>query len=133
MSEPQHVLIRLDLPEAVLAPYQFEADQKRSTLKDVVGTRLKRCQGHKANRPLYFNDAQHAELEHLLGNRIEDADEALKRIAAQARVEIGGVNIQLTDYDLRRLKARMRKDKTFESQLQFLIDKLLQRYLRGEL
>lgn len=124
--------VRLEIPTRVLDPYQEEADAKHRPLIDVVTARLNRCRAHRASKPLYFNDEQRAKLEAMLG-KCEDADEALKRIAAQATVRAGGVDIQLTDFDLRRLKARMPHLDNFEDHLQWLISKLLQRYLQGEI
>lgn len=126
-------VVRIDLPLATIEPYQQEADRRKVPLADVVKSQLKRCKNYKASKPLYFNDEQRAKLETILGVNCEDAESALLMIKEITTFKVGGVEVVMSDYDIRRLRGRLRRDKSFAGEVKWLITKLLQRYLQGEI
>ena len=78
-------------------------------------------------KPLYFNDAERARLEALLGKNLSSAQDALQLLARSYTIRIDNCHITLKPTLLARLKSRCFV-KDFKTWLSTLIVQELERY-----
>ncbi len=102
----QGVLIRISLPESVLAKYQAEAEDVGLDLESLLTNRLVECVGHTAAKPLYFDDAQRQKLEALIGKNVSKPLEALSILERLLTIRINSVPVTLKPEVITRLRTR---------------------------
>lgn len=96
-STPTLVRIQLDLPEDLIDAYERQATSSKSA-EALIAERLRACSGHAAQRGIYLDDAQRAEVERLLGGRMfPDADSLVHALRTAYSVKVGGAEIVLPE------------------------------------
>jgi len=111
MSETK-VRLTLSIPEDLYMKYEQHAQERKISIEREILERLQRCQSYTAGRPLYFNDAERSELEHVTGGwSLENAASAISRIKQLVRVAIGEVKVDLDDRVLQRAGHRAKAEK----------------------
>jgi hypothetical protein len=111
MSETK-VRVTLSIPEELYTRYEERAKERKVSIERELLERLQRCHTHTAGRPLYFNDAERGELEHVTGGwALETAAAAISRIKQLVRVAIGEVKVDLDDRVLQRAGHRAKAQK----------------------
>ena len=122
------VMVRLELPEALYEAYERHGSRSAREPEAEMLERLKRCKDHVANRPLYFNDAQRSELEHLSGGHITKSPDALiKRLANACSIEVGDVKITIDQRLAQRLSTRVFRGQTIEGNIKKVVIEALER------
>lgn len=107
MSE---VIIKLRMPEELYQAYEAQAG--KGSVEKAILDRLRRCQTYTAGRPLYFNDAERGELEHITGGwSLPNAETALTRVKQLVKVRVGEVEIELDERILQRMAHRAKAER----------------------
>lgn len=104
------VRVQLDLPEDVIEHYEGLATPTRP-VEQVVADRLRTCSGHTAQRGLYLDDSNRAEVERLLGGQMfKDADALVKSLRTAYSMKIGGAEIVLPEQIYMFIQSRAREN-----------------------
>ena len=107
------MVIKIKLPEALYIAYEEEGARNTRSAEEEIVKRLNGCKEHTANRPLYFNDTQRAELEHLTGRHLAgDPEVILARARNMMKLKVGDVEIILDSHILNRLTTRVFRGQT---------------------
>jgi hypothetical protein len=98
---------RIRLPLDIASEYSWQYEDSEFTDEDeLLEDRLVKCVHHTAERPLYFNDTERAELESLLGVNLFSARELIDRLSRTNSLTVGGVAVPLTQQVIDRLRMR---------------------------
>lgn len=112
MSENTRVKFSITLPETLYDHYVKRAEERKTTVEKEVLDQLSRCKTHSASRPIYFNDTERSELEHITGGwAIESAEMALTRIKQLVKVSVSKVEVDLDDRVLQRAAHRAKAER----------------------
>lgn len=131
MSTAAHttnVSLRVLLPASVAESYEAEARKRGVDVETVLCERLVRAVDHTATKPLYFDDSERQELDHIIGRNLSSAREALGQIRNLSAVRVQGVKVGIRVNVLERLKSRCLRMK-WETFLEKLITEDLERYV----
>ncbi len=91
------VRIQLELPDDIIDAYERQSTSSRPA-ETLIAERLRACSTHNAQRGIYLNDTQRAEVERLLGGRMLNDGEALVHTLRTAySVQIGGAEVVLPE------------------------------------
>lgn len=99
------IALRIELSDDTVRAYDDQNEITRP-VEELMAQRLVDCIDHNAERGLYFNDAQRAELEKIFGYLLPSANETVQLARNMATVKIAGVNIRLEQAILKRAKTR---------------------------
>ena len=96
-TAPTLVRIQLDLPEDIIDAFERQATSSKAA-EVLIAERLRACASHDAQRGIYLNDAQRAEIERLLGGRmLTDGTALVNTMRTAYAVQINGVDLTLPE------------------------------------
>jgi len=102
-----NVRVYLVLPDQTVEQYEKQAKAEKVTLEKILEDRLRRCVGHTAIKPLYFNDSERQRLEEITGGHLIDSvPQVLDRIRSTVSVKVGDITVTIPPQILDRAKAR---------------------------
>lgn len=94
------------LPAEVQDAYERIAAQEKKPLDQVLSERLVDCVNHKANKGLWFGDAERGEIEAAVGSNIRQASDLVGLLRRALAVTVGETRVPLKPDLLARLKSR---------------------------
>src|SRR5262245_18227397 len=107
-SAPPHTQTqyRVRIPDEIAAIYADQAEAREIDIEKLLSERLIASVEHGAEKPLYFDDDERRELEHLLGKNLFNARDTIVLIRNAVAVRVQNLRIVLQPGLLSRLKSR---------------------------
>lgn len=108
------VRIVLDLPDDLCDHYASQAESHGRTLEAEMADRLRRTKDYTAQRPLYFDDDQRAQIERATGHLAMTEGQVLNRILRTLAVKVASIKVVIPARLQERLRSRVFRGHTFE-------------------
>lgn len=122
------VKFQLSIPESLYDHYERQAKRNGRTAEEEMAERIKRCRAFTANKPLYMNDDERAEVERLTGHTIRNADSFIGRLRAMFTVHVDAIEIEVPSNLRARMLSRVFRGQTYKGNLQRIVVDAIERY-----
>lgn len=96
----------LTLPVEVYDSYEKIAQSTRRGLDQVFSERLTVCASHRAQKPIYLNDAERQRLEKSVGANLSSAEEVINAVEKALSITLGSAKVQMKTELVDRLRSR---------------------------
>ena len=126
MPAAAEYIVRLTLPESLIAVYEKEAERLGRSLDDFLGQHLRKTRPLLAQtKPLLLTDADRQRIEQALAKGFNDGSQLADSCEHLSAINIAGVEVQLSEQCMERLKTRV-YGTTFEEFVKATVTRLIE-------
>lgn len=122
------VRIALNLPEKLHDHYAERATKFGRTVEDEILQRLSKVKDWTSTQPIYFTDADRAQLTAILGHMVTSPADLLNQIKNIIHLKVGTVTVPLDERLMVRLGTRVMRGQTMETLLIKEVTEALERF-----
>ena len=125
-SAPAEYVVRLPLPESLIAAYEKEAEAAGKTLDEFLANHLRKTKALAGQqKPLILTDATRQRIEAALAKGFSDGAQLADSCEKLTALNIAGVQVNLTQLTVERLRTRV-YGTTFELFVQDTVKRLIE-------
>lgn len=126
MPTATEFIVRLPLPESLIAVYEKEAERTGKSLEDLLTHHLRKTKALLAqDKPLVVTDADRKRIEQALAKGFNDGSQLADSCEHLSSISINSIQVQLTEQCVERLRTRV-YGTTLEAFVQETVTRLLE-------